>query len=171
MTQQFLKKEFAIVMDGEDQKTNKNFFTRLIDGLTRKLKREKHPVTTRLRELLEQDEFEYESIIQVGKANNNKYFLMRDFDKLFDLLKDVCEDCPKRKEREYEVEITIERPKRKKLKKVTVYDKVTILERWVKIGYKMYRRQFDCYSGDEYIVVDGDTYEIRRDRYGKEHLV
>jgi hypothetical protein len=167
---QYLKRNVSIVMDNEDTKKNKCFFTKLIDSLSDKLRGKKHPITTKLQELLAQEEFEYESIIHFGsRESSNKQFLMRNFDELVDLLKEFCEE-PKRKEREYEIEITVERPKRRKLKKVDVYEKITILERWVKIGYKMYRRQFDSFSGDEYIVVDGDVYDIRRDRYGREYL-
>ena len=167
---QYLKRNLSIVMDSEEPKKNKCFFTKLIDSLSDKLQGKKHPVTKKLQELLEEEEFEYESIIHIGSGENSKQqFLMRNFDELIDILKDICEE-PKRKERKYEIEVTIERPKRKKLQKVEVYDKITILERWVKIGYKMYRRQFDRWSGDEYIVVDGDVYEIRHDRYGREYL-
>jgi len=167
MTQQYFK-HIAIELDSKEKKTNKCFFTKLIDSLSSKLKREKHPITKKLRVLLEQEDFEYENVIQFGStASTNKYFLMRDFDELVKLLQKFCEEP---KEKEYEIEITIEVPKRKKFKKVDVYEKITILERWVKIGYKMYRRQFDPWTGDEFIIVDGDTYNIKHDRYGKEFL-
>jgi hypothetical protein len=112
------------------------------------------------------------SFYHKNKASN-KYFLMRDFDKLVKLLSEYCDEdckCKRVKDNKYEIEITVEVPKPKKLRKVTTYDKVTILERWVKIGYEMYRRQFDWKTGDEYIVVDGDVYLIKCGRDGIEYL-
>ena len=113
--------------------------------------------------------FDYE-LLQAArrkKESKKQYNLMSDFERLVKLLTSYVEE-PERPE--YEIEVTIEVPKPKKLRKVTTYDKITILERWVKIGYQMYRRHFDAYSGDEYIVVDGDVYEIKCDRYGREYL-
>jgi hypothetical protein len=193
--QQYLKR-FAIIMDNEDKSRNKSYFTRLIDSLSEKLSSKKRPtIESKIQVLLRNCEFSHRDTIYVDEDlnfeqslfrsdslyfnnkkkanNNNKYFLMRDFDKLIKLLSEYCDEpcsCKRHKDNEYEVEVTVEVPKRKKLRKVTTYDKITILERWVKIGYEMYRRQFDWKTGDEYIVVDGDVYEIRRDRYGKEYL-
>jgi hypothetical protein len=181
-------KRFAIIMDEQDKSRNKSFFTRLIDSLSEKLRRGQRPtMESKLRDLLDQCDFSYGrricidedfDFVPTGKwrlsANTNKYFLMRDFDKLLDILTDYCDEpckCKRhKKSNDYEVEITIETPKRKKLRKVTTYDKVTILERWVKIGYDMYRKQFDYKTGKEYIVVDGDVYIIKYDRYGNEYL-
>jgi len=180
-------KRFAIIMDEEDKSRNKSYFNRLIDSLSEKLKGKKRPtVESKLRDLLSHADFSYGKricidedfdFIPTGKwrlsANTNKYFLMRDFDKLVSLLSDYCDDdcvCKRRKDNKYEIEITVEVPKRKKVRKITTFDKITILERWVKIGYDMYRRQFNYRTGEEYIVVDGDVYDIKVDRHGKEYL-
>jgi len=187
MNKQYLK-QFAIIMDSGEKKVNRNFFQKLIDSVSDKLCGKKRPdVQKKLHNLLIECDFDCHDRILCDEdlnfrsplfrcgsdefiAETNKYLLMRDFDKLVKLLKEYLGDEPKRKSKEYEIEVTIERPKAKKLRKVTTYDKITILERWVKIGYKMYRRQFDSWSGDEYIVVDGDVYEIKHDRYGREYL-
>jgi hypothetical protein len=173
MTQQYFK-HFAIVLDNEEKKVNKSLFQRLIASIKGKFQR-RHPLEDRLQYLLENEDFEYEGIIHVGdQKSENKYFLMRDFENIVRLIQEFCDDeCTCRGDRRHDgkdYEITIELPKRKKLRKVTVYDKVTILERWVKIGYDMYRKHSDPWTGEEYIIVDGDTYDIRRDRYGKEYL-
>jgi hypothetical protein len=97
-----------------------------------------------------------------------KYNLMRDFETLVELLSSLC--CEERSRPEVEIEVTVEVPRPKKLRKVTTYEKVTILERWVKIGYKLYRRHFDAFTGDEYIVVNGDVYYIKENRCGQEYL-
>jgi hypothetical protein len=170
MTQTF--KQFAIILDGEEKKTNKTVFQQLIDSLRGK-KEKKDPIKHKLQDLLSSSEFAFEQEFRVGgEANRNKYFLMRDFDELVDLLSSYCDDEPKRKHKDnkYEIEVTVELPKRKRIKNVTVYDKITILERWVKIGYHLYRRQFDPWSGTEYIVVDGDIYDVKSDRNGREYL-
>ena len=168
---------FTIVMDDKEKKTNRNFFGKLIDSVSDKLCPVKVNDTKlkSLRALLENEyRFKHGYTIDVECdeiVNTNKYFLMRDFDKLVKLLNEYLGDKPKvKKSKEYEIEITIERPKVKKLRKVTSYDKVTILERWVKIGYEMYRRQLDSFTGVEFIVVDDDVYLIKRDRYGREYL-
>lgn len=180
---QYLK-HFAIILDDEKKEKNVSFLKKLINSVSEKLGAKKRPTQRAFIKILEQQlsykdaitinsDFEFGYVPRIKKAikissDTNKYFLMKDFDQLVKLLSEFCEE-PKRKH-EYEIEVTIERPKPKRLKKVTVYDKITILERWVKIGYKMYRRQFDSFSGDEYIVVDGDVYDIKRDRYGREYL-
>jgi hypothetical protein len=180
-------KRFAIIMDEKEEKTNKNVFSKLIDSISEKLSGKKRPVVKeKLQKLLIECNFkqgkrvcidEDFDFIRTGdwrlSANTNKYFLMRDFDKLVELLSEYCDDectCKRRKDNKYEIEITVEVPKRKKVRKITTFDKITILERWVKIGYDMYRRQFNYRTGEEYIVVDGDVYDIKVDRHGKEYL-
>lgn len=181
MNSKYLR-QFAIIMDEEKPKKNRNIFQKLIDSVSEKLSPKK---TEKLHKILIECDFDQKDTLYIDEdfnfksklfrcgseefvADTNKYFLMRDFDKLVKLLSEFCEE-PKRS-KEYEIEITIERPKRKKLCKVETFDKITILERWVKIGYKMYRRQLDGWSGDEFIVVDGDVYLIKHDRYGREYL-
>jgi len=180
---------FAIILDEKETKVNKNIFTRLINSLSEKLSTKQRPtMESKLRGLLSQCDFSYGKricidedfdFVPTGKwrlsANTNKYLLMRDFDKLIEILTDYCDEpckCKRhKKSNEYEVEITIETPKAKKLRKVTTRDKITILERWVKIGYDMYRRQFDWKTGEEFIVVDGDVFVIKYDcNTGKEYL-
>lgn len=102
--------------------------------------------------------------------SSKKLNLMSDFEQIIRMLDAMCSK-PK-KEDVYEIEIVFEKPKPKpkKLVKVTTFDKISIFERWVKIGYEMYRRQLDSSTGDEYIVVDGDIYYIKYDRQGKEYL-
>jgi hypothetical protein len=185
-------KRFAIIMDEKEETTNKNIFCKLIDSISDKLSGTKRPVVEdRVKKLLIECDFSRKNTIYVdedlnfktsffksgsfyhGKKADNKYFLMRDFDKLVKLLSEYCDEdctCKRHKGNKFDIEITIETPKPKKLRKVTTYDKITILERWVKIGYEMYRRQFDYKTGDEYIVVDGDVYIIKCDRNGKEYL-
>ena len=192
MTQQYFK-HFSIVIDEEKPKKNVSCFQRLISAVNKKFKTVQHrPSTIATQNILKMfrtikndaqlgdvifiktDEFDFDFIknsreLHRSIVKENKYNLMNDFDRLVELLTSFVEERKERKPK-YEYEITIEVPKRKKVRKVTTYDKITILERWVKIGYKMYRRQFDAYSGDEYIVVDGDVYEIKQDHYGKEYL-
>jgi hypothetical protein len=183
MTNNF--KHFAIILDDEKKEKNASLLKRLINSVSEKLGVKKRPTQRSFIKMMEQqlsykdaitinEHLELSYVPRIKKAvkissDTNKYFLMRDFDKLVELLSEFCEE-PKKREKQYEIEITIERPKTKKIRKVTTYDKITILERWVKIGYKMYRRQFDSFSGDEYIVVDGDVYDIKYDRYGREYL-
>lgn len=185
MSNKYLK-QFAIILDDVKPKENKSFFRKLIDSVSEKLIKKNRPdVRKKIDELLFNVSFDYGDALSFGddldltyiprakrkytlSADTDKYFLMRDFDELLELLEEAIEVKPK-KSNKYEIEITIETPKRKKLQ-VDVYGKITILERWVKIGYEMYRRRFNGFTGDEYIIVDGDTYYIRRDRYGREYL-
>jgi hypothetical protein len=185
-------KHFAIIFD-EKKPRNVSYFKRLINAVSEKLGSKKKTVEDLFLRVIEENECDYRDALSVNiqdsildyipriersirlSANTKKYFLMRDFEDLVELLTSCCDDsdscrCKKSKSRNYEFEITVEVPRRKALKKVTVYDKVTIMERWVKIGYKLYRRHFDAWTGDEYIVVNGQTYDIKSDRYGREYL-
>jgi hypothetical protein len=183
-------KSFAIILDVEKEKKSQNYFKKLINAVSRKLDTAAHrPGTIASRNILKMyrsvqrdasfgdaifvkdSSFDFELLKHRTReavlANTKQYNLMRDFEELVELLTSVCR---KQKKSDYEIEITIEVPKPKKCRKVTTYDKITILERWVKIGYEMYRRQFDAFSGDEYIVVDGDVYYIKSNRRGQEYL-
>jgi hypothetical protein len=180
---------FAIILDAEPKK-RANYFKRLVNALGKKLgKTVKHrPGTIAARNLLKmyravQESNVYENTLLV--RNNSfefdllketqrrftsevkQYQLMKHFEELVELLAGVCEEP---RGREIEIEFEIEVPKPKKLRKVTTYEKITILERWVKIGFKMYRRHLDVWTGDEYIVVDGDIFYIKQNRYGQEYL-
>lgn len=184
MTQYF--KTLDIVLDVEKKKEQVSLFKKLVNSLCT---RKKRPTTTALENIrkmyktLKHEEvyphsaisiknlnFEFEILNALDASRSisaNKLNLMRDFERLVELLSTFVEEP---KEDTYEIEITFERPKPKKVKKVTTYEKITILERWVKIGYKMYRRQFNPWTGESYIVVDGDVYNIKSDRYGREYL-
>jgi hypothetical protein len=172
---------FDIIFGIEERKERKSCFQRLFQSITRK----KRPSTTAMENirkmykgLLADDStrgfrvhnrlFDYELLHEKCRRESKKeYNLMSDFERLVKLLTSFVEEP---EEPCCEIEVTIEVPRPKKLRKVTTYDKITILERWVKIGFQMYRRQLDVFTGDEYIVVDGDVYNIKRDRYGREYL-
>jgi len=184
MTQQFFK-SFAIVVDEEKKTRQLNCFQKLVNAINSKFNRGKKTDSEKfLKQLLSMNltlgdavqindsQFDYsiirkEQTRRLDEANINKYFLMKDFEKVLELLRLYAEEPV---ENTVDIEITIEIPKPKKLKKVTTYEKITVLERWVKIGYKMYRRHFNPWTGDSYIVVDGDVYDIKSDRYGREYL-
>jgi hypothetical protein len=184
MTQYF--KSFDLILDVKRKEEQISLFKKLINSFSCK----KRPATIAMENIrkmyktLQSDkvskgsafrvinnQFDYELLHALDFRHfesNNKFNLMRDFEQLVKLLQSFCDEP--RREKEYDIEITIEVPKPKKLRKVTTYEKITILERWVKIGYKMYRRHFDSWTGDSYIVVDGDVYNIKCDRYGTEFL-
>lgn len=183
MTQYF--KTVDIVLDTPKKEEQVSLFKKLINSFCT---RKKRPTTTAMENLrklyktIKTEEVYPYSVVQINNVFEHEFFnvlntsktrsekqlnLMRDFAELVELLSTFVEQP---KEDTYEIEITIERPKPKKLKKVTTYEKITILERWVKIGYKMYRRQFNTWTGESYIVVDGDVYNIKSDRYGREYL-
>jgi hypothetical protein len=179
--QQYLK-SFDLIFDVEEKEERVSWFKKLFKSCSRK----KRPTTIARENIIkmfkvvktgestrgfriQNPSLEYELLQAQRQCESiQAYNLMSDFERLVDLLTSFVEE-PERKPC-YEVEVTIEVPRPKKLRKVTTYDKITILERWVKIGYKMYRRQFDCFTGEEYIIVDGDVYDIKCDRYGREYL-
>jgi hypothetical protein len=186
---QKLLKSFDLILDVKEKEDRTTCFQKLIKQVNSKLRGVKHrPGTLATRNILKmfktvKEDSSYLDLIRVSSTDleneliqggwcrersNNEYNLMRDFEKIVELLASFYEEP---KEPKYEIEVIVELPKPKKLRKVTVYDKITILERWVKIGYQMYRRQVDAWTGDEYIIVDGDVYEIKSDRYGREYLV
>jgi len=51
----------------------------------------------------------------------------------------------------------------------TCYDKVTVHNNWVKIGYNQYDIYRDEYY-NEYVNINGDTIPVKEDRYGKKYL-
>jgi hypothetical protein len=184
MREQFFK-SFALVVDEEKPKRQLGCFQKMVNAINAKFNRGRKSNDEKfLRQMMnlnltlgdsiqiENSDFDYlltrRHEAKRQEANINKYFLMKDFEEFLKLLTSYTE---KPKPRTVEFEVTIEIPRPKKLKKVTTYEKITILERWVKIGYKMYRRHLDVYTGEEYIIVDGDTYEIKSDRNGTEYLV
>jgi hypothetical protein len=189
MSTQYLKR-FAIIFDEERRQKNLSYFKRLINAVSEKLGTKKSYVERFFYNIIQDHELDYRDAVDVNiddlifdyipraqkrerlSADIKKYFLMRDFRDLVDLISSYCEEdnfhsCRKNRKGRYDIEVTIEVPRKKK---VTVYDKVTILERWVKVGYDMYRKQFDPWTGREYVVIDGDVYDIKRNRYGKEYL-
>ena len=182
MTQYF--KTIDIVLDTIQKEEQVSLFKKLFGGLCRK----KRPSTVamenikKLYKTIRTEEIHPYSVVRLNNTFEHEFFnvlntsktrsekqlnLMRDFTELIELLSTFVEQP---KEDVYEIEISFERPKPKKVKKVTTYEKITILERWVKIGYKMYRRQFNPWTGASYIVVDGDVYDAKSDRYGREYL-
>ena len=177
---QYLK-SFDLILDIEEQKERVCWFKKLFNRFTCK-KRPSTIAMENIRKMFKEvntekrvrgfrvhnECFEHDLLSELTRERSSKeYNLMRNFEELVELLSSFVEE---RRKPAYEIEVTIEVPRPKKLRKVTVYDKITILERWVKIGYKMYRRQFDAWTGDEYIIVNGDTYDIKCDHYGKEYL-
>lgn len=188
MTQYFLK-SVDLMIDVEKKEEQVSLFKKLINSFASTFKtRKKRPTTIAMENIrkmyktLKSEEvtigcgfrisgssFENELLLAQRKRqiSNSQLNLMRDFEQLVKLLSSFVEEP---KEEVYEFEVTIEVPKPKKLYKATTYEKITILERWVKIGYKMYRRHFNVWSGESYIVVDGDVYDIKTDRYGREYL-
>lgn len=184
MTEQYFK-TIDIILDVEKKEERVSLFKQMMNSLFGKKKKAttvardniaKLFKTVKKEEVLPYSilrlnnsfEFELFDALKSYKSVSSKQLnLMRDFEELVELLSTFVEEP---KEDTYEIEITFERPKPKKLKKVTTYEKITILERWVKIGYKMYRRHFNVWTGESYIVVDGDVYNIKSDRYGREYL-
>lgn len=179
---------FDIVFDVKEKQQRKSLINRLFGCIAPK-KRISTKVMDNLKKLsaaIERDErssinvvrvldseFNFEALSTLGlflskKRSEKEYNLMRDFEILNNILSSLVYDEPKRKN--VEIEITIEIPKPKTLKKVTTYEQIHILERWVKIGYKMYRRHFNVWTGNSYIIVDGDVYDIKTNRYGVEYL-
>jgi hypothetical protein len=187
--QQYFK-SFAIVLDEGKKEEHVSCFKRLyrsvfgskkkpttiaMENIKKMFKTIKTESTVGDRFFVKDNSFEFELLRRTKCrnkfcANTTEYNLMRDFERLVELLTSFVEEPKCKCKPAYEVEVTIELPRPKKLRKVTTYDKITILERWVKIGYEMYRRQFDVFSGDEYIVVDGDVYYIKCNRHGQEYL-
>ena len=180
--------QFAIILDDPRKSKNTTCFKKLINALSEKLTNHR-PGTVEAQNILKMyrsiqkeasygdgffvrsSSFEHDLLkdaFRKSSASTKQFNLMRDFESLLELLASICEE-PKRK-REIDIEITVEVPRPKKLKKVTSYEKITILERWVKIGFQMYPKNFDTFSGEEYIVVDGDVYLIKQNRYGQEYL-
>jgi len=179
-------KSFDIIIDLEEKKERVSTFKKLINSVSGLVKRPKKKSVKNMSDLfkviemkdlytgqairIDNNDLNYRLIDFMNPEyceSNNKFNLMRDFEQLVKYISSLIEEP---KEDKYEVEITIELPKPKKVKKVTTYEKITIMERWVKIGYQMYRRQFDNWTGEEFIIVDGDVYLIKNDRYGREYL-
>lgn len=98
----------------------------------------------------------------------NEFFLMKNYKTLYNLLRDLLEI---QSDETGVIRLVVEEPVRPVVKfKYQVKEKVTIYERFVRIGWNTYKRQFDFFTGKEYINVDGNILYIKYDRYGREYL-
>jgi len=100
----------------------------------------------------------------------NTYSFMYNYADIIQLIETLTE--PKYDERSV-VELIVNKPEPKPLTRihVEVKEKVTIFNQFVKIGYKLYERQYDFLRNRDFIVVDGEIFYIKTNRYGQELLV
>lgn len=98
---------------------------------------------------------------------DNTYYLMRDYERIVKLFSRLLDQ-----EEDNDLDIFIEHPRRsKKLNyKVQITEGITIFDRFVKIGWNTYMRNFSFARGKDYINVDGQILYIKEDRYGREYL-
>jgi len=104
-------------------------------------------------------------------TNENTLLLMRDLKKIIQLLDlaDLYYDYDDNKT----VIRIVSKPKPKYTVKRVKYltaDPVYIYTDYVRVGWDSFRRQFDPWTGDSYIKVDGKKFYIDTDRNGKEYL-
>ena len=76
------------------------------------------------------------------------------------------EDKEKKENKKVVLDITISLPAKKRPKR-----KVRVFSNFVKIGWDQYSIKHDCYTGYEYVIIDGTRYEIMRNIFGQGYLV
>lgn len=111
------------------------------------------------------------SSITYGCSSDQIYYLMSDYQIIEQLLNDIIEY---RTNNKTIIEVVVRKPepvrKPKRMLLIDVAEKIRIFERFVKIGLRTFKREFNVWTGEEYVVVDGDVFYIRNDRYGREYL-
>lgn len=104
----------------------------------------------------------------VNFPEENIFYLMKDYERIINLLNDLLE---LQNDERGVIRLVVEEPVKPVVHfKVQIKEKIKIFERFVKIGWNTYKRRFDFLTGLDYIVVDGTTLYVRYDKYGREYL-
>lgn len=185
-----MNRRIAIIIDDIDRAKKQGFWSQLKDLLRKKCtKKQKRPIFTIgngdaiILELNNQQteyyvEKQYLQLLTNGYVKSplatlipeeNTFFFMKNYTQIYNLLRDLLE---LQQDETSVIRIVVEEPKPRPVVafKMQIKEKITIFDRFVKIGWNSYKRQFDLFSGREYIVVDGTTLWIRQDRLGREYL-
>lgn len=129
-------------------KVEKNFMNMLANGYTPKKK-----------------------LLEVIPPQRQIFSLMKNKNIILQLINDLLDT--QQNERSV-IELVVAKPEPRPITVTTVQvkvrEKISIFDRFVKIGYKVYKRQYDFWSGNDYIEVDDNIYFIKTDKYGREYL-
>jgi len=93
--------------------------------------------------------------------SGNKVSSLTELLKKFNLVKEP----KKEKKRNVVLDITITLPRKKAKRRVTVFSN------FVKVGWDQYSIKHDHYTGYEYVIIEGERYEVVRDVCGQGYLV
>lgn len=185
-----MNKRIAIILDDINKAKDQGLWTQFKDLLKRRCsKKQKRPIFTiengdaivlefASRQAEYYVEKQYLQLLTNGYVRSplatlvpeeNTFFFMKDYKKLYNFLLDLLE----LQENETGViRLIIDEPVRPVVHfKHQIKEKITIYERFVKIGWNTYKRQFDFRTGKEYINLDGTKLFIAYDRNGNEYLV
>jgi len=187
-----MNKRIAIIIDDINQAKKQGFWSQLTELLRKRCtKKQKRPIFTIkngdafIIELNNQQseyyvEKQYLELLTNGYVKSplanlipeeNTFFFMKNYTQIYNLLRDFLElQQDETATIRFVVEEPIPQPKTVVAFKVQIKEKITIFDRFVKIGWHSYRRQLDLFNGREYIVVDGTRLWIRQDRLGREYL-
>lgn len=101
----------------------------------------------------------------------NTFFFMKNYNQIFELLQNLLdlED-----DEQGVIRVVVQEPVRR-VKPVIrfraeIKEKITIFERFVKIGWNTYKRKYSFLNNCDFIEVDGTVFYIKMDRYGNEYL-
>ena len=183
-----MNRRIAIIIDDIAQAKKQGYWSQLRDLFRKKCtKKQRRPIFTIengdafILELANQQaeyyvEKQYLQLLTNGYVKSplatlipeeNTFFFMKNYTQIYNLLRDLLE---LQQDETNVIRVVVERPKPVVAFKMQIKEKITIFDRFVKIGWNSYKRQFDLFSGREYIVVDGTTLWIRQDRLGREYL-
>jgi hypothetical protein len=189
----FMNNKYVIVIEKKKLATERGVMRQLKDFLRKNFcPKPKYTLCDPLRYLNEGDaivvdfssgrpeyhvESNYIQVLTYGYARTQKsfsdsdkqlLFLMKDYARIIQMFNDLLE---RQQDETTVIEVVVKSPpKPKRRLTIEVWEKITVLERFVKIGLRTFTRHFNIWTGEEYIVVDGDVFYIRNDRHGREYL-
>jgi len=106
-------------------------------------------------------------------SDENTLLLMRDYKKIKRLIEQLIDPLYEEDDNKTVITLQVSKPKPKytveRVKYVTA-DPVYIYRDYVRVGWDSFKRQFDPFSGNSYVKIDGKKFYIDIDRNGKEYL-
>lgn len=188
-----MNRRIAIILDDITQAKKQGLWTQFKDLLRRRCnKKQKRPIfaiengDALILEFANQQaeyyvEKQYIQLLANGYVRSplatlvpeeNTFFFMKNYKQLYNLIRDLLEV---QEDETGTIRIVVAEAPRPQPKtvvhfKMQIKEKITIFERFVKIGWNTYKRQFDFFTGREYIDIDGNRLYIKYDRSGREYL-
>jgi len=185
-----MNKRIAIIIDDITQAKKQGYWSQLKDLLRRRCtKKQKRPIfgiengDAFIVEFTNQQaeyyvEKQYIELLTNGYVKSpfatlvpeeNTFSLMKNYKQVYNLLRDLLE---LQNDETGVIRVVVEKPQPKTIIKfkTEIKEKITIYERFVKIGWNSYKRKFDYFTGRDYITVDGTVFWIKQDRLGREYL-